>query len=215
MPEPAPQPLPSGRRGLDPETVATSQRTRLIDAMLWLSTEHGYDQVTIGDLTAHARTAKRTFYTHFDTREACFLAAYERIDAAAFDALLQGATSAHEPLPRIERALEGLLGYLAEHPREAQLWVLDSRGVGAEASARRVQTTYRFAELYLALHAAIAPTLDPPVPMGRVRALAVAGAIELPLAAVLQREGAQALPELVGELSRAAYTLVYGAAPGS
>jgi AcrR family transcriptional regulator len=213
VPEHAPQPLPSGRRGLDPEQVAASQRGRLIDAMVVLSSDVGYEQITIADLTTQARTAKRTFYAHFAAREDCFLAAYDRVDAAAFDALLRGASTADAPFPRIRAALEALLTYLADHPKEARLWVLDSRGVGPRASAQRVQTTVRLADLYLALHAEIAPTLDPPVPMSRIRALAVAGALELPIAAMLQSEGPAVLPELTDELSRAAYTLVYGEAP--
>lgn len=213
MIEPSPKPLPSGRRGLDPDEVSRSQRERLIDAMQWLATEHGYDQVTIGDLTARARTAKRTFYVHFADREACFLAAYERVDEATHQAVLQGALSANEPLPRIEGALGALLAYLAAHPRAARIWLLDSRAAGAQAMAAHVRTQHRLADLYLALHAQIEATLDPPVPMSRTRALAVVGAIELPMASVLQEQGAEALPGLVGELSRAAYTLVYGAAP--
>ena len=151
MIEPAPKPLPSGRRGLDPEEVSRSQRQRLVDAMLWLSTEHGYEQVTIGDVTAHARTAKRTFYAHFPDREACYLAAYERVDAAAFEALARGAATQIEPLARIEAALAELLGYLAGHPREARLWVIDSRSAGRGPAEARVQTTHRLADLYLAL----------------------------------------------------------------
>lgn len=181
--------------------------------MLWLSTEQGFDQVTIGEITARARTAKRTFYAHFADREACFLAAYERVDGAAFAALFQGASSAREPLPRIEAALGALLGYLAAHPREAQLWVLEAQRAGSRPAMARVQTMRRLAELYLALHAEIEATLDPPVPMARTRALAVAGALELPIAVTLADEGAAALPALAGELSRAAYTLVYGTSP--
>lgn len=215
MTDRAPQPLPSGRRGLDPDEVLASQRTRLLDAMVWLATERGFDAVTIGDLTARARTAKRTFYAHFDDREGCFLAAYAQVDEAAFEVLLAGAVTQTEPLRRIEAGLGALLEHLAERPRDARLWLLESRAAGQRAVAARLQTEHRLAELYLALHAQIAHTLDPPVPMTRVRALGVVGALDLPMSTVLQEEGAGALPALAGELARAAYTLVYGTAPPS
>lgn len=208
-----PQPLPSGRRGLDPEHVATSQRGRLLDALVALTAETGIAGVKIGDLTARARTAKRTFYTHFDSLEDCFLAAYDRVDQAAFLALAEGAAPHDAPFPRIAHALSSLLDLLSTHPAEARLWVLESHKAGPRAADRRARSMEALADLYIALHAQIDVSWGPQEPMSRVRALSVVGSIDLPISTVLQAEGADALPALAPELSRAVHLLVYAEAP--
>lgn len=213
MPETTPQPLPSGRRGLDPEHVAASQRERLLDALVALAAEQGIGVVKIGDLTSRARTAKRTFYVHFDDLESCFLAAYERVDQAAFTAIAEGAAPYDDPFSRISHALAALLECLADHPAEAHLWVLESHKAGPRAVDRRARTMHALADLYIALHAQIDDRFGPSEAMSRTRALSVVGAVDLPISTVLQRDGAAALPALAGELSRAVYLLVYGAAP--
>lgn len=208
-----PQPLPSGRRGLDPEHVAASQRERLLDALVSLTAETGIGAVKIGDLTARARTAKRTFYTHFDSLEDCFLAAYDRVDQQTFMALAEGAALHDAPFPRIAHALAALLDYLATHPAEARLWVLESHKAGPRVADRRMQSTHALADLYIALHAQIDDRYGPRDPMSRVRAVSVVGAVDLPISTVLQVDGADALPGLAAELSRAVYLLVYGDEP--
>ncbi len=213
MPETTPQPLPSGRRGLDPEVVAASQRARLLDALVALCAESGIESVKIGDLTARARTAKRTFYAHFDDLQQCFVEAYDRIDEAAFTAIGTGAAPHSAPFPRIAGAIESLLAYLAEHPSSANLWVLESHAAGPAAAERRMRTMRQLADLYLALHAQVSDEWKPRTPMSRVRALAVVGAVDLPATTVLRAEGAAALPGMAAELSRAVYLLVYGTDP--
>jgi AcrR family transcriptional regulator len=49
---------------------------RLIEAMVKLSAHGGYHDVTITDLCSHANVSAPTFYEHFASKEACFLAAY-------------------------------------------------------------------------------------------------------------------------------------------
>lgn len=213
MPETTPQPLPSGRRGLDPALVAASQRERLLDALVALCAESGIESVKIGDLTARARTAKRTFYTQFDDLQDCFVAAYERVDQAVFTALAAGAAPHTAPFPRIAGAIDALLTYLADQPSAANLWVLESHAAGSVAAERRTRTMHAIADLYLALHAQVSDEWKPRTPMSRVRALAVVGAVDLPLSTMLRTEGASALPGMAAELSRAVYLLVYGTDP--
>lgn len=49
-------------------------RQRLLDALEESIAEDGYQKTTVGDIVRRARTSRRTFYEHFDGREACFLA---------------------------------------------------------------------------------------------------------------------------------------------
>jgi AcrR family transcriptional regulator len=49
-------------------------RQRLLSAFEASIAEHGYHKTTVADIVRRARTSRRTFYEHFDGREACFLA---------------------------------------------------------------------------------------------------------------------------------------------
>ncbi len=207
----APEPLPPGRSGISPADVAASQRGRLLDAMTQLCFEVGYPAVRIADLATASRTAKRTFYAHFTDREDCFLAAYERVDAEAFDALARGAATAEDPLGRIEAALAELFAQLAGAPARAHLYVLASLAVGPRVTARRAETLEQLANLYIALHQQVLPSYSPSTPLSRLRALSVVGAVELPMVTTIREDGADALPPLAPELARTAYALVYGA----
>ncbi|MCK0172631.1 TetR/AcrR family transcriptional regulator [Mycolicibacterium sp. F2034L] len=49
-------------------------RQRLLSALEESIAEEGYQKTTVADIVRRARTSRRTFYEHFDGREACFLA---------------------------------------------------------------------------------------------------------------------------------------------
>ena len=49
-------------------------RQRLLDALEESIAEDGYPKTTVADIVRRARTSRRTFYEHFDSREACFVA---------------------------------------------------------------------------------------------------------------------------------------------
>src|SRR3954452_9588126 len=73
--------LPPGRHGLPRTFVTENQRERLLNGVVEAVAEHGYNATTIGKITAAAKISRRTFYEYFEGKEACFLAAYEMIDA--------------------------------------------------------------------------------------------------------------------------------------
>ena len=85
--------LPRGRHGLSPETVAESQRGRILTAMVEVTAKRGYADCRIADVIAYAGVSRKTFYELFSDKEDCFLAAYDlwlgrlfTITAEAFDA---------------------------------------------------------------------------------------------------------------------------------
>lgn len=204
-----PEPLPPGPTGLDPAAVASSQRTRLIDAMEALCFEVGYSAVTIADLTARARTAKRTFYVHFEDREACFCAAYERVHASILEAILEATAGETDPRERLRLAIEGILAAFAANPAAAHAYLAEVLTVGPGASRARLATLEQFTDLYVGLHQEVQPPGTPA--MSRTRALAVVGAIELPMGTLLREDGLEGLPaSFAADLADAAYTLVYG-----
>ncbi len=49
-------------------------RQRLLDGLASAIEADGYRNTTVADIVRGARTSRRTFYEHFDSKEACFVA---------------------------------------------------------------------------------------------------------------------------------------------
>src|SRR3954447_15519270 len=69
--------LPRGRHGLSPEFVARNQRDRLIAALIFPLAHVGYQKTTVSMIGRRAAVSKSDFYKHFDSKDECFLAAYD------------------------------------------------------------------------------------------------------------------------------------------
>lgn len=69
--------LPRGRHGIAAETVAASQRERLLRAVVRVVGERGWSETRIADVVAAAAVSRRTFYEMYDGLESCFVAAVE------------------------------------------------------------------------------------------------------------------------------------------
>src|SRR5438477_11287572 len=52
------------------------QRAKLLDAMVRIVAEKGYDAATVADAVRLARVSRGTFYELFESKEACLAAAY-------------------------------------------------------------------------------------------------------------------------------------------
>jgi AcrR family transcriptional regulator len=150
--------LPRGRHGLAPEYVAAHQRARLLRAVCELCAERGYAETTVSRIVRRASVAQRTFYRHFDGKEACFLAAWEgaaaeleqRVLAAvgAGQAVAQPGAQAPARGPaerergrgrsrRVVLALRVLLEELAAHPALARTLFVDVLFAGPRALRSR------------------------------------------------------------------------------
>ena len=73
--------LPPGRHGLPREFVVHNQRERLIAGLAEAVAENGYASTTIAHITRHAAVSRRTFYEHFNSKDECFVAAYDTVMA--------------------------------------------------------------------------------------------------------------------------------------
>jgi AcrR family transcriptional regulator len=131
--------LPRGRHGLPREAVTESQRNRIHQAMIEVVSERGYPETRVVDVIGVAGVSRKTFYELFDSKEDCFLAAYDVLlgnllgDAGdAFEARA-GAPWAE----RIAAALEILLEHLGAHPDEARFAIVEVLAAGPKALARR------------------------------------------------------------------------------
>jgi AcrR family transcriptional regulator len=119
--------------------VTESQRNRIHQAMIEVVSQRGYPETRVVDVIGVAGVSRKTFYELFDSKEDCFLAAYDVL----LENLLGDAGNAFESKPgatwaeRIAAAMEALLEHLAEHPAEARFAIVEVLAAGPKALARR------------------------------------------------------------------------------
>jgi AcrR family transcriptional regulator len=121
------------------EAVTESQRNRIHQAMIEVVSERGYPETRVVDVIGVAGVSRKTFYELFDSKEDCFLAAYDVL----LENLLGEATDEFESMPgapwaeRVSAALAALLDHLSEHPGEARFAIVEVLAAGPKAMARR------------------------------------------------------------------------------
>jgi AcrR family transcriptional regulator len=162
--------------------------------------EKGYAPTTIADVVRSARVSKRTFYEHFDDKEACFLAAYDSASAHVLGAMQEAAghaAAARAPWQQqVERVVAAYLHAMAARPELTQTFLVEILGAGPRALALRRAWMERFADQLVALCAQLRAAEPALRPVSPALATAVVGGInELVLGAV-ERGRASELAEL-------------------
>jgi AcrR family transcriptional regulator len=129
-------PLPAGRHGFSREQVAHHQRERLIAGLAEAVAEKGYAAVTLSDIVKQAKVSRRVFYANFESKEQCFLAAFEVV-VEHLRELVAEAVEGVEGWPRqAVAATRATLTFLASEPDLARLCLVESRGAGPAVAAR-------------------------------------------------------------------------------
>jgi AcrR family transcriptional regulator len=200
--------LPRGRHGLTREYVAQNQRERLLAALADCLNERGYDRTTVSLIGKRAGVSKSDFYKHFESKDACFLAAYDDAVARIRARVLAGCDGEGEWTGRVLAALEALLEALAAEPAQAQLAFVEGLRAG-----RGVYDRYQEAL------ASFVPSLreGAPAPGGDVPAQAatddaVVGGIASLLSRRIAAGETEQLPDLLPEIVEFALTPYLGAA---
>lgn len=122
--------LPPGRHGLPREFVSHNQRERLIAGLAEAVSEGGYAGTTIADITRNAAVSRRTFYEHFDSKDECFIAAYDAV-MTELRKRVGEAFEAQEEWPQAVRAgIAAMLEFLAAEPHLARLSMVEALVAG-------------------------------------------------------------------------------------
>ena len=199
--------LPRGRHGLSREFVAQNQRERLLAALAECLHENGYDGTTVSMVGKRAGVSKSDFYKQFESKDVCFLAAYddsvERIRARVLAACGGGADWATGVLT----GLAALLDLLAAEPAQAQLVLVEGLRAGRGVYDRYQEALQSFVPRLR--DGAPAPAGgDPPPPATDE---AVVGGIASLLARRVLAGEAEKLGEFLPEIAEFALTPYLGA----
>lgn len=191
-PQSVPRRLPRGSHSLDPELVAASQRSRLLEAVGQAVAEKGYAATTIDDVVRGAGVSKKTFYEHFRDKEDCFLAAFDAADQQLFEHVRAAREGADDWLVRIRAGVQAYLRWLAGDPALARVFLIEVAAAGPRAAEHRERARSRYAELMV--RSRDGAEGSPPVPSPVCEAV-VGGVSEIVQRRIRER-GAESLMDL-------------------
>jgi AcrR family transcriptional regulator len=126
----------AGEERISREVLAQHQRARVLASVVPIFARRGYQATTVDDLLAAGKVGVGNFYSLFEGKEDCFLAAFdwalsgarERVDAAYRDAKSwpEGAVL----------GLRELLICVCEQPLAARIVLVEAQAAGPAATAR-------------------------------------------------------------------------------
>ncbi len=125
----------------------TAFRQRLLDALEESIAEDGYPRTTVADIVRRARTSRRTFYEHFDSREACFV---ELLTDANADQVTQISAAVDADSPwrdQVRQAIEAWISSGESRPSLMLSWIRDVPSLGDAARLLQRNVTEKFIEM--------------------------------------------------------------------
>jgi AcrR family transcriptional regulator len=200
--------LPRGRHGLSPEFVAQNQRERLLAALADCLYERGYEETTVAMIGKRAGVSKSDFYKRYESKDACFLAAYDDVVERIRETLLAACAGRDDWAGGVLDALAALLAFVAEEPARARLVLAEGLRAG-KGVYDRYQEALRSFVPYLR-EGAPAPAGGPRPPEATDEA--VVGGIASLLARRLLAGGIESLDDFLPEIGEFALTPYLGAA---
>jgi AcrR family transcriptional regulator len=129
---------------LGPLLSERPQRAKLLDAMVRVVAEKGYEAATVADAVKLARVSRGTFYELFESKEACLAAAYRLgldVLAARVTEAVRGSKDWREEL---QLGIRAYLRTFDAEPLFARVYLLEWAPVAAERDA----AIRRFARRY-------------------------------------------------------------------
>jgi len=124
--------LPRGRHGLSPEFVARNQRERLIAGLTQALYEVGYHKTTVSLIGQRAAVSKSDFYKHFESKDDCFIAAYDAAIERIREQVVAACESAEDEewSRRVGAAIDALLKLLSAEPALASIALVEGLRAG-------------------------------------------------------------------------------------
>lgn len=116
--------------------LRASQEGRLICAVADAVAANGYAETSVADIIALAGVSRRTFYEHFEDKEACFLASYDTGAKAIFDAMAVVAAGLREWREILDASFSTWLEFLQADLAFTRAYMIEFWAAGDAARER-------------------------------------------------------------------------------
>lgn len=156
----------------------------------------GYARTTLAELVALAGVSKSTFYRHFDSKEACFLATFDEIVRVTMDRVAASYQATDGFAEQLRAALRTFMETVAEQPAAASLATVESLTLGTVGVDHRIRASREFEAMVLASFAA-APQGRP---ISELEARTIVAGVRGVTYRRLREGRADLLPDLTDEL---------------
>jgi AcrR family transcriptional regulator len=168
-------------------------RERLLEAMLVVSGELGYEQVAVRHVIERAKTSRATFYKHFDDREDCFVQAQGDAGEWLYRRLVGAGKRQPGWREGLRAALAELLEFCANQPAIAKALLVEPHAAGERAMDQRRDLMERLSHALDGARREI-PSRQAPPP---VTSSFIVGAIDSLVSAKLMDGDAARAPEML------------------
>lgn len=190
------------------ELLDDAPRARLVAAVGCALQEKSFSAISVADIVRLARVSKRTFYEHFPTREACYIAAYEALTERLLARIVAAANEESVVEARLLATARAYLSALEEVPDLARTFFLEIQLAGPDALKARRKVHQRFADLLRFLVAQSQKERADVRPLSPSMSVAVVGAINELLMVRLEEGRADCLTQLADTMVELVEALV-------
>ena len=190
------------------DLLDAAPRARLVAAIGCALQEKSFSSISVADIVRLARVSKRTFYEHFPTREACYIAAYEALTEHLLARIVAAASEERVVEARLLATARAYLSALEEVPDLARTFFLEIQLAGPDALKARRKVHQRFADLLRFLVAQSQKERADVRPLSPGMSVAVVGAINELLMVRLEEGRADCLTPLADTMVELVEALV-------
>lgn len=111
----------------------SSFRQRLLDALEASIAEDGYARTTVADIVRRAKTSRRTFYEHFESRDACFAVLLSDANADQIRQISDAVDPSAPWQKQVRQAVEAWISCGEARSALMLSWIRDVHALGAAA----------------------------------------------------------------------------------
>jgi len=184
------------------EELRASQRGRLICAVADSVATKGYAATSVADILVLAGVSRRTFYEHFQDKEACFLAAYDTGAEAIYEAMTGAVDGLQSWQEILDSVLSTWLEFLQADTAFTRAYMIEFWAAGDPARERWKKRRDRTAGLLRALHERAREEDPAVVPVSDTLIAAVVGGVNRVVISHVLADSSAPLTSLKPELLR-------------
>lgn len=134
---------------VDVKASRDAQHARLMEGLADSIREKGLARTQVTDIVRHARASRRTFYNHFEDKEACFVELMNAMSDAFLEEVDRSIDREAPITTQIDQAIDAYLGLVTSDPGLTQTFASPSLGERIVMAQR--EGFERYAELIVSV----------------------------------------------------------------